>query len=109
MTAEERTLLQNLVLRGSVTTTAARAKALARLADRLLQLARQRQPLRRVASELDHRFAANRLIAEIVPRLIRPTVTKEKVGFRRGDGAALVRISLDLRPVSTEAKASQKT
>lgn len=105
---EERTLLVNLVLRGGVTTTAKRAKALSRSADRLLHLARQPQSLRRIASELDHRLAAKYLIEQIVPRLKRPTVTKAKVGFRNGDGAPLVRINLDLTPISREAKPSKK-
>lgn len=100
---EERTLLVNLVLRGGVTTTAKRAKALSRSADRLLHLARNPQSLRRITSELDHRFAAKHLIREIVPRLKRPTVTKVKMGFRSGDGAPLIRISLDLTPVSGKA------
>lgn len=97
-------MLVNLVLQGGVTTTAKRAKALSRSADRLLHLARKPHSLRRINSELDHRFAAKHLIEQIVPRLKRPTVTKVKAGFRSGDGAPLIRVRLDLTPVSRESK-----
>lgn len=105
---EERTLLVNLVLRGGLTTTAARAKAIASVADRLLHLARKPHALRRITAELDHRFAAKYLIREIVPRLKRPTVTKVKAGFRSGDGAPLIRVSLDLAPASPAGRPASR-
>lgn len=94
-----KSLISSLVTHGRIKTTEARAKAVKRLADRLITKAKTGglHGRRQVAVILHDKKVVNRLVDEIAPRFLhRPGGFTRilRLGPRKGDQAMMVELSL---------------
>jgi len=94
-----KSLISSLVIHGRIKTTEAKAKAVRRLADRLITKAKTDglHGRRQVASILHNKKVVNRLVDEIAPRFLhRPGGFTRilRLGPRKGDQAMMVELSL---------------
>jgi large subunit ribosomal protein L17 len=98
-------LVRNLVQRGQIRTTFARAKEAQRLADRLVTLGKEGSihSRRRAFRILQDRTLVKQLFAEIAPRYLDMPGGYTRVmrlGLRRGDGAQEALLALSRLPVA---------
>ncbi len=95
-----RNLTTSFVLNGKMVTTEAKAKAFIPMFDRLVRNVRSMEPrnaIREMQTVLFGEIAQRKFMHEIVPSLAgRPSgfIRKVKVGFRAGDNAPVVHLSL---------------
>lgn len=109
-----RSLLQQIVVNGKVTTTKAKTKAMQRDADRLITLAKEGTlaAQRKVSAILGNK----RKITEIVFKKIAPVFSGKKGGYtriillpgRKGDNAEMATIEWSEKVVYTEPKKEEK-
>lgn len=115
-TALFKSLLQSLVLREGVTTTAAKAKAVRPLFERLITTAKGASisARRQIQAVLQSPALTKKIMSEIAPRYQNTHggyTSVTPVGNRQGDNAAMVKLMLTKRTVSAkpiESKAEAK-
>lgn len=105
-------LIQALILKESIKTSEAKAKAIKPLADRLIHQARQGslQVRRQLLAFLPRKEAAHKLIDEIAPRFgeqIGGFTRLVRIGRRRGDNTMMVELSLTKE--TKQPKVAQET
>lgn len=96
-TALFKSLVQNLILSGSIQTTDTKAKSIKGLVDKIINQAKSPNTQRLVSQFLTQKKVQDKLINEIVPALSSRNsgyTTVVKMGRRLGDGAPIVRMSL---------------
>ena len=96
-----RTQAKSLIEHGEITTSFAKAKALARFMQRLVAFARKGDvaSLRMIRKQIDDRAAIRKLTREIVPKLASEAggeVSVIQAGCRRGDGAKLAVVTFNM-------------
>jgi large subunit ribosomal protein L17 len=92
---------RSLILRGEITTTRAKAKALARFVQKLVTHARKGDVanLREIRKQIDDRRTILKLTQEIVPKLKSKAggeVSVYSAGQRRGDGAEIAVVTFNI-------------
>ncbi len=102
-------LIAALILKGKISTTEAKAKAIKRLVDKLVNRAKKGtiQARRLIAAFIPDKKAVNKLVDEIAPRMQkRPSgfTTLERVSRRRGDNAVVVEVGFVDQVVEAEKK-----
>lgn len=96
-TALFKSLVQSLILSGSIKTTDTKAKAIKGLVDKIITQAKSPSTQRLVSQFLIQKNVQDKLFNEIVPALSGRTsgyTSVVKLGRRLGDGAPIVRMSL---------------
>lgn len=111
-TALFKSLVQELVLHGTITTTEAKAKAVKGLVDKIITLAKSKTSQRLLQSYFVNPLLQERLVKEIVPKLSGRTsgyTSLMKMGIREGDRSLMVKMSLigaeELKPLEKKAVA----
>jgi len=97
-----RTQSKSLIEHGEITTSKAKARALARFIQKIVRLARKGDvpSLRRIRMHIDDRGLIKKLTKEIVPKLSEfpgGEVSVFNAGKRRGDGADLAVITFNVQ------------
>ena len=92
---------KSLIAHGEITTTQAKAKALARFVQKLITWARKGDvaAMRQIRKQINDRSAISKLANEIVPKLASDAggeVTVIAAGQRRGDGSKLAVVTFNL-------------
>lgn len=106
-------LVRSLLLHGTITTTASKAKAIKGLVDKVISQAKSKDTRRLVSSYLVQKEVQKKLFDEVVPSLKSRTsgfTSLVKLGQRSGDGAMMVRMSLltESQPRSNQKKIETK-
>ena len=96
-----RTQAKSLIISGEITTTHAKAKALARYVQKLVTLARKGDvaSLRNIRRQIDNRELVKKLKDEIVPKLRSDSggeISVIRAGNRRGDGSEIAVITFNV-------------
>lgn len=103
-TALFKSLVRSLILSERIQTTQAKAQAIKGLVDKLIKQAKSSNTQRLVSQFITDKTVYNKLINDLVPRMESRNsgyTSVVKLGFRQGDGAAIVQMSLLLEgPVS---------
>lgn len=92
-----KSLLESLILHGSIQTTEAKAKSIKGLVDKIINQAKNTNTQRFIQSSLTHPKVSEKLIKEIVPSLKNRSsgyTSLVRLGPRQGDGAMMVKMSL---------------
>lgn len=92
-----KSLLQALFTHGAIETSSDKAKAIKGLVDKVINLAKNKDPQRLLQSYFNNKDLQERLIKEIVPKLGDRTsgyTSVVKLGTRLGDRTMMVRMSL---------------
>jgi len=97
-----KTQAKSLIEHGEITTSKAKAKALARYMQKLVTWARKGDVagIREIRREIDDRKLIKKLVHEIVPKLSKSRggeVSVFNAGKRRGDGAPLAVIAFNVK------------
>jgi len=97
-----RTLARSLIMHGEITTSKAKAKALARFVQKLVTLAKKGDvsSLREIRKSVDSRELIHKLTREIVPRLSSDPggeVSVFSAGRRRGDGSEIAVVTFNTK------------
>lgn len=96
-TALFKSLVQELVLHGTITTTEFKAKAIKGLVDKIINLAKSKNTQRLLQAYFSNKLLQDRLVKEIIPKLENRTsgyTSLIRVGVREGDRTTLVKMSL---------------
>ena len=110
-TALFKALVRSLILSESISTTKAKAKAISGLVDKLITQAKSPSTKRLVDQFITDKLVSKKLFDDIVPKLKSRNsgyTSIIKLGFRQGDGAMMVRMSLLLDKLSKEKKEEAK-
>lgn len=111
-----KSLVQELFLHGSITTTESKAKAIKGLVDKIINLAKNKNSQRLLQSYFANKALRDRLINEITPKLagrVSGYTGLVRIGVRSGDQTMMVKMSLigaeELKPIEKViSKASEK-
>lgn len=110
-TALFKSLVQELVLHGTITTTEAKAKAIKGLVDKIINLAKNKNSKKLLQAYFSNKLLQERLVKEIVPKLGNRNsgyTSLLRLGVREGDRSLIVRMSLigseKLKPIVTLKK-----
>lgn len=113
-TALFKSLVQELVLHGTITTTEAKAKAIKGQIDKIITLAKSKTSQKLLQAYFVNPLLQERLVKEILPKLgtrVSGYTSMIKMGVREGDRSRVVRMSLigaeQLKPL--EKVTSNKT
>ena len=96
-TALFKSLVQELILHGTITTTQSKAKAIKGLVDKIINLAKNKNSQRLLSAYFTNKLLQERLISEIVPKLgsrVSGYTTTMRVGVREGDRTTVVKMSI---------------
>ncbi len=111
-TALFKSLVQELFLHGTITTSEAKAKAVKGLVDKIINLAKSKNTHRLLQAYFSNKLLQERLVKEIAPKMENRTsgyTSLVRMGTRAGDQTMMVRMSLigaeELKPL--EKKVSQ--
>lgn len=111
-----KSLVQELVLHGTITTTEPKAKAIKGLVDKIINLAKSKNSQRLLQAYFSNKLLQERLIKEIAPKLKNRTsgyTSMIRMGVREGDSATLVKMSIigmeEMKPVEKVKKPVRKT
>lgn len=101
-----KSLLQELFLHGSITTTEGKAKAIKGLVDKIINLAKNKNSQRLLQFYFANKALRDRLIKEISPKLagrVSGYTSQIRIGVRAGDNTRLVKMILigaeELKPM----------
>lgn len=109
-TALFKSLVESLILQGSIVTTESKAKAIKGLVDKVISQAKSKNTQRLVAQFLVKKTTQEKLFKEVVPGLKDRNsgfTSLVKMGRRAGDNAMTVRMSLlttETKPAAKETK-----
>ena len=105
-TALFKSLVQELFLHGTITTTESKAKAVKGLVDKIINLAKSKNTQRLLQAYFSNKLLLERLIKEIAPKMENRTsgyTSLLRMGKRLGDQAMMVTMSLigmeNLKPI----------
>lgn len=108
-TALFKSLVQELLLHGSITTTQAKAKSIKGLVDKIINSAKSKNSERLLRSFFNNKALEERLTKEIAPKMgnrISGYTSMVKMGAREGDRSLMVKMSLigleKLKPMEKE-------
>lgn len=110
-TALFKSLVRSLILSERIQTTQAKAQAVKGLVDKLIKQAKSTSTQRLVSQFITDKTVYNKLINDLVPRMESRNsgyTSVVKLGFRQGDGAAIVQMSLLLEESSKDKKEVDK-
>lgn len=96
-TALFKSLVQELVLHGTITTTEAKAKAIKGLIDKIINLAKNKNSQRLLQAYFANPLLQMRLVKEILPKLssrVSGYTSLVRMGIREGDRSLMVKMSL---------------
>jgi len=102
-------LINSLVLNGQIKTTEAKAKAVRRLAEKLITKGKEQtlHARRLIAAFLQNKKAVNKIVDELAPLFKKRPGGYTRIvrlGERRGDRAPMVRLELVEKPEKKETK-----
>ncbi|MBI2597302.1 50S ribosomal protein L17 [Candidatus Daviesbacteria bacterium] len=104
-----KSLVQLLILHGTIITSESKAKAIKGLVDKVINLAKDKNSQRLLQSYFTNGLLQERLVKEIIPKLnsrVSGYTTTVRIGVREGDRTTLVRMSLigveQLKPLKTK-------
>jgi len=102
-------LINSLILKGQIKTTEAKAKAVRRLAEKLITKGKEQtlHARRLIAAFLQNKKAVNKIVDELAPlfKKRRGGYTRiVRLGERKGDSASLVKLELVKKPEKKEKK-----
>jgi len=108
-----RNMASSLIQHRTIETTEAKAKELRRVVDRIISMAKKDtlSARRQVAKTIESKEAFKKLFSEVIPQFDKRDsgfTRVLKVGFRRGDNAAISRVELLVEAPKVE-KGSKKT
>ena len=108
-TALFKSLVQELILHGTITTSESKAKAIKGLVDKIINLAKSNNTRRLLQAFLVNKDLQERLVKEIVPKLGSRTsgyTSVMRMGEREGDRTTLVKMSIigseELKPLEKQ-------
>ena len=119
-TALFKSLVQELFLHGTITTSESKAKAIKGLVDKIINLAKSKNTQRLLQAYFSNKDLQERLVKEIVPKLESRSsgyTSLMRMGVREGDRTTLIKMSIigneELKPlekkeVKTETKKEEK-
>jgi len=114
-TALFKSLVQELFLHGTITTTEAKAKAVKGLIDKIITLAKSKTSKRLLQSYFVNPLLQERLVKEIAPKLSGRNsgyTSLMKMGIREGDRSLMVKMSLigaeELKPLEKKVVKEEK-
>ncbi len=114
-TALFKSLVQELIIHGTITTTEARAKAIKGQVDKIITLAKNKTSQRLLQAYFTNRDLQDRLVNDILPKLGARTsgyTSSVKMGIREGDRTTLVKMSLigaeQLKPLEKKVTGDKK-
>ncbi len=96
-TALFKSLVQGLVLHGSIITTEPKAKAIKGLVDKIINLAKSKNTKRLLSAYFSNKLLQMRLVKEIAPKLenrVSGYTSMIRIGVREGDRTVLVKMSI---------------
>ncbi len=96
-TALFKSLVQELILHGTITTSESKAKAIKGLVDKIITLAKSKHSQRLLSAYFSNKSLQERLIKDIVPKLESRTsgyTSLIRIGERVGDRTTLVKMSI---------------
>lgn len=110
-TALFKSLVQELVLHGTITTSESKAKAIKGLIDKIITLAKSKNTQRLLSAYFVNKALQERLIKDIVPKLgarVSGFTSMVRMGTREGDRTTLVKLSIigseNLKPLEKAVK-----
>ncbi len=110
-TALFKSLVQELFLHGSITTTQAKAKSIKGLVDKIITLAKNKNSQRLLQAFFTNKALEERVIKEITPKLgnrVSGYTSLVKMGIREGDRSLMVKMNLigaeKLKPLEKESR-----
>ena len=96
-TALFKSLVQELILHGTIVTSQSKAKAVKGLVDKVINLAKNKNSQRLLSAYFSNKLLQERLIKEVVPKLenrVSGYTSLMRMGTRQGDQTMMVRMSL---------------
>ncbi len=96
-TALFKSLVQELVLHGTITTSESKAKAIKGLVDKIITLAKSKHSQRLLSAYFVNKDLQERLVKDIVPKLgirVSGYTSMVRIGTREGDRTTLVKMSI---------------
>lgn len=110
-----KSLVQELVLHGTITTTESKAKAIKGLVDKIINLAKNKNSQRLLQAYFTNNALQERLVKEIAPSLgnrVSGYTSMIRMGAREGDRTTLVKMSIigseNLKPLEKIVKKVEK-
>lgn len=110
-TALFKSLVQELVLHGTITTTESKAKAIKGLVDKIINLAKNKNTQRLLQVYFSNKLLQERLVKEIAPKLenrVSGYTSTMRMGVREGDRTVVVKMSIigneNLKPLEKAVK-----
>ena len=109
-----RNMASSLIQHRTIETTEAKAKELRRVVDRVISMAKKDtlSARRQVAKTIESKVAFKKLFSEVIPQFDKRDsgfTRVLKVGFRRGDNAAISRVELLVEAPKVEKGAKKTT
>lgn len=113
-TALFKSLVRSLIISETIETTQAKAQAIKGLVDKLVNQAKSPDTRRFVSQFLTDKAIAQKLVNDLAPRLSNRNsgyTSVVKLGFRQGDGAMVVKMSLltEAKPATKQASKTKET
>ncbi len=96
-TALFKSLVQELILHGTITTSESKAKAIKGLVDKIITLAKSKNTQRLLQVYFSNKLLQERLVKEIVPKLgarVSGFTSMVRIGTRLGDRTTMVKLSI---------------
>lgn len=113
-TALFKSLVQELVLHGTITTSESKAKAIKGLIDKIITLAKSKNTQRLLSAYFVNKALQERLIKDIVPKLgarVSGFTSMVRMGTREGDRTTLVKMSIigseNLKPLEKKSPSAK--